>query len=72
MGLLGEMINKITTLEQAQTKLEENYEEVTGEKPDDTAQMICKMSATRVLAGEDWEWSMDEANSNWGAKLIFK
>lgn len=55
----------------AEQQLREEYERVMGEAPDEMAGMICKISAERAMR-QDWEWTANEGNKNWGAQLNWK
>lgn len=55
----------------AEQQLRDEYESVTGKAPDIKAGMICQISANRAMS-QDWEWTVNEGNKNWGAQLEWK
>jgi len=54
----------------AEKMLLDEYTRVMGKKPDMPVEMVCKMSAPRLLLGEEWRWVKLE-NKNWRAQLQF-
>ena len=54
----------------AEKMLLDEYTRVMGKKPDMPVEMVCKMSAPRLVLGEEWRWVKLE-NKNWRAQLQF-
>lgn len=54
----------------AEKMLLDEYTRVMGRIPDMPVEMVCKMSAPRLLLGEEWRWVKLE-NMNWRAQLQF-
>jgi hypothetical protein len=54
----------------ALNQLLDEYERVSGKKPDKKVAMICEVSSERAMT-QEWEWVKDE-NPNWPMRLEWK
>jgi hypothetical protein len=56
--------------DEAERMLLEEYTQVAGKKPTLSVKMVCRMSAFRLVSGEEWRW-VKTANKNWTMQLQF-